>query len=133
MRVLIGALCAWSFGALLGAALPGCGGDTVRGPATDFETGDVEVLFQGEPFPGCDTDLENPSMQNEPWISVDPNDRDHIAAMWQTRYARGFVAAVTFDGGSSWETSIIPGVSRCTGKDRTVVVANVMAEAEIAS
>ena len=24
------------------------------------------------------SDLESPSMQNEPWISVDPNDRDHI-------------------------------------------------------
>jgi hypothetical protein len=24
------------------------------------------------------SDLESPSMQNEPWISVDPNDRDNI-------------------------------------------------------
>jgi hypothetical protein len=73
------------------------------------------VLFEGDPFPGCDSDLERPNLQNEPYVTVNPSNRDHIVVMWQTRFARGFVVAVTFDGGVTWETSTIPGLSRCTG------------------
>ncbi|MFW2386758.1 MAG: sialidase family protein [Polyangiales bacterium] len=120
MRLLISVVCTWAFGASLLAALPGCGKDSGGGSVTEFDAGDTVVLFEGEPFPDCDSELEQATAQNEPWISIDPNNRDHIVAMWQTRWARGFVAAVTFDGGATWETSIIPGISRCTGGEARV-------------
>jgi hypothetical protein len=56
----------------------------------------------------------------EPWIDVNPTNPDNIVGIWQQdRWsnggARGTVAGVSFDGGSTWAESIIPGVSKCSG------------------
>jgi hypothetical protein len=56
----------------------------------------------------------------EPWIDVNPTDGDNIVGIWQQdRWsnggARGLVAGVSFNGGSSWTQSVIPGVSLCSG------------------
>jgi hypothetical protein len=56
----------------------------------------------------------------EPWIDVSPTDEDNIVGIWQQdRWsnggARGLVAGVSFDGGTSWTQSVIPGISLCSG------------------
>ena len=56
----------------------------------------------------------------EPWVAVDPLNRNHLLASWQqdrwsTGGARGLVAAVSFDGGRSWRESVIPDLTPCTG------------------
>jgi hypothetical protein len=56
----------------------------------------------------------------EPWIDVNPVDPDHMVGTWQQdRWsdgaARGLVTAVSMDGGTTWETVIIPGLTPCSG------------------
>jgi hypothetical protein len=78
------------------------------------------------PFLGCTADA--PATQSgrvflnsevEPWIDVNPADADNIVGIWQQdRWsnggARGLVAGVSFDGGTTWTESIIPGISLCS-------------------
>ena len=78
---------------------PGCGGATEGNiPGTNFVYPDSEV---------------------EPWLAVSPTDPDDIAAFWQQdRWsdggAHGLLAAVSHDGGDTWDYSI-PHFSRCAG------------------
>src|SRR5262245_1096948 len=56
----------------------------------------------------------------EPWIAVDPTNPDHLVGSWQqdrwsSGGARGFVAAASFDGGSSWQQVVIPGLTVGSG------------------
>jgi hypothetical protein len=77
----------------------GCGGATEgNNPGTNFVYPDSEV---------------------EPWLAVSPTDPDDIAAFWQQdRWsdggAHGLVAAVSHDGGDTWDYSI-PHFSNCAG------------------
>jgi len=56
----------------------------------------------------------------EPWLVVNPTNRDHFAAVWQQdRYAlsacRGNVTSVSFDAGQNWQEAVLPGLGRCSG------------------
>jgi hypothetical protein len=56
----------------------------------------------------------------EPWVDVNPRNADNIVATWQQdRWsdggARGLVAGVSKDGGQSWNSVVIPGLSVCSG------------------
>jgi hypothetical protein len=58
----------------------------------------------------------------EPWIDVNPDNPDNIVGIWQQdRWSnggsRGLVAGVSLDGGATWATVPIPGISSCTGGD----------------
>ncbi|MBW2589071.1 MAG: exo-alpha-sialidase [Deltaproteobacteria bacterium] len=60
-----------------------------------------------------------PDSEVEPWLVVNPANRDHMAAAWQQdRYldggCRGNVASVSFDGGVNWEHSSLPKLTPCT-------------------
>ena len=81
------------------------------------------------PFPlGCGgategnmpgTNFVYPDSEVEPWLAVSPTDPDDIAAFWQQdRWsdggAHGLLAAVSHDGGDTWDYSI-PHFSRCAG------------------
>lgn len=76
------------------------------------------------PFtPGCEgapqTGTVYPNAEVEPWVAVDPTNPKHIVGVWQQdRYSnggsRGLLAAVSFNGGKSWQTSLAP-FSRCAG------------------
>src|ERR671918_538137 len=102
--------------------------------ATNF-TADPLVQVSGtSPFAGCIAD-DVPGQSGEvfmdsevePWIDVNPTDQDgdgsvedNIVGMWQQdRWsnggARGHVAGVSFDGGSSWTQVVIPKVTVCSG------------------
>jgi hypothetical protein len=79
------------------------------------------------PFNACITDnvagqtgTVFPNSEVEPWIDVNPTNTDNIVGIfqqdrWSNGGARGTVAGVTFNGGSTWAESIIPGVSKCSG------------------
>lgn len=78
---------------------PGCGGAT-----------------EGN-FPGVNFNYENSEV--EPWLAVSPTNPDDVAAFWQQdRWsdggAHGLLAAVSHDGGATWDYSI-PHFSRCAG------------------
>lgn len=56
----------------------------------------------------------------EPWVDVNPQNTDNIVGIWQQdRWsnggARGLVAGVSFDEGTSWSEVVIPGISDCSG------------------
>lgn len=56
----------------------------------------------------------------EPWIDVNPRNPKHLVGAfqqdrWSNGGARGLVAAVSVNGGSTWKTVVIPGISRCSG------------------
>ena len=78
---------------------PGCGGPT-----------------EGN-FPG--TNFNYPNSETEPWIAVSPVNPNDVAAMWQQdRWsdggAHGLLAAVSHNGGTSWDYSF-PHFSNCAG------------------
>lgn len=56
----------------------------------------------------------------EPWIAVNPTDRDNAIAVWQQdRFfnggARGLGVAYSNDGGETWTRAVSPPFSACTG------------------
>lgn len=56
----------------------------------------------------------------EPWVVINPDDSDNIVAFyqqdrWSNGGARGNVAAVSFDGGESWQFVLVAGITDCTG------------------
>jgi hypothetical protein len=56
----------------------------------------------------------------EPWLTVNPADPRQVAGLWQQdRWsnggARGLVAGSSHDGGRTWVTAPLPGVSVCSG------------------
>lgn len=79
------------------------------------------------PFQRCTEDeaarqpgFFTPSTEVEPRLGVNPkNPRNLVGTYQQDRWnngaARGVVAAASFDGGLTWTTSPIPGLSRCSG------------------
>lgn len=59
----------------------------------------------------------------EPHLSVNPTNPKHLLATWQQdRYAgggaRSNLVAVSHNGGKSWRSSTLPGISSCTGGER---------------
>ena len=112
--------------ALLLAAASGCGSDAGNSRLTTFEVGDAVTVSQTSPFAECTADLDPnvPFVANaevEPWLAINPTNRDHMAATWQQdRYdqsggCRGNVVSVTFDGGATWESTTLPNLTPCTG------------------
>jgi len=83
----------------------------------------VEVLTGPTPFPaGCSgevDDLAIPGAELEPTITGDPARPRHLVATWQQDIglpaARSDLVATSWDGGRTWRSSDIPGLTRCTG------------------
>jgi hypothetical protein len=84
----------------------------------------VQVLSGPSPFAdGCSgRRLDEQSITGsevEPAITVDPSDRRRLVATWQqdigTPAARSDLVARSSDGGRTWRTSTIPGLTVCTG------------------
>jgi hypothetical protein len=86
--------------------------------------GRVEVLTGPSPFAGgCPgrrlDELAITGAEVEPAITVDPSDRRRLVATWQqdigTPAARSDLIARSADGGRTWQTTSIPGLTVCTG------------------
>ena len=79
------------------------------------------------PFESCAADRAEsqpgrnyPHSEVEPWIVVNPVDRQNLVGVWQQdRWsnggARGLVAGYSRDGGRTWSRSVIPGLTLCSG------------------
>ncbi|HEV8661752.1 MAG TPA: sialidase family protein [Candidatus Methylomirabilis sp.] len=92
-----------------------------------FPAGPLVQVSGASPFAACTVD-NVPGQPGavflhsevEPWIEVDPTNALHLVGGWQQdRWsnggARGNVAGVSFDGGLTWETVVIPKVTLCSG------------------
>ena len=54
-----------------------------------------------------------PNSEVEPWVDVNPMNPDNIVGSvqqdrWSNGGARGLVAAASFNGGTTWQTVVIP-------------------------
>jgi hypothetical protein len=124
----------------LPAAIAGLGAALALGApmalAVPLSTPDPEVQVSGTSPPefpaGCGLEPGVPPGDNflnsevEPWVDVNPVDvtpmdptDDNIVAFWQQdRWsnggARANVAGVSLDGGATWETVVVPGLTNCS-------------------
>ena len=111
------ALCSWTL--LLGAA---AGIATATPPP-----GSLIQVTGGSPFTDCTADGIEQQPGNvfigseiEPWIVVNPTDRDNLVTAWQqdrwsNGSARGLAVATSFDGGETWQQVPLPGLTLCSG------------------
>ena len=106
------------FGALASAQ------DANAGPPP---TGPLVQVSGPSPFTGCTADhtpgntgTNFPDSAIEPWFDVNPTNHNNIVAGWQQdRWnnggSRGLIAGVSFDGGDTWKSVVIPKISLCSG------------------
>src|SRR5262245_41273547 len=102
--------------------------------AGPFVTGALVQVSGPSPFPtgtaddGAGKTARDPSGQRtvflnsevEPWVDVNPTNPNNIVAFWQQdRWSdggsRGLVAGVSFDGGTTWQSVVVPGITLCSG------------------
>ena len=79
----------------------------VSGPSP-FPLGDCRPL--DEPFTG-----DGRGAETDPSIAINPTNPENIVAAWPQDSAYGFVAASSFDGGTSWMQTVVPRLTTCTG------------------
>ena len=113
MLMLLGPLALWAGSFITGPLVQvsgtspflGCTADDVAGQIARDSTGQRKVFLNSEV---------------EPWVDVNPTNANNIVAVWQQdRWSdggsRGLVAGVSRDGGASWTSVVIPGISQCSG------------------
>jgi hypothetical protein len=95
--------------------------------ASSFIAGPLVQATGASPFVNCTADnvagqsgFNYLNSEVEPWVDVNPtNPLNIVGAVQQDRWsnggARGLVAPVSLDGGSSWQTVVIPGITLCSG------------------
>lgn len=87
----------------------------------------AETLVTGpSPFASCSADnvstqpgTNYPAAEVEPWVDADPTNARHLIAGWQQdRWSnggsRGLVSGYSNDGGVTWTTVVVPGISLCS-------------------
>jgi hypothetical protein len=99
--------------------------------ASSFTPDPLVQVSSSSPFVGCTADgVSGQSGTNylhsevEPWLDVNPvttdEDEENLVGIWQQdRWSnggsRGHVAGASFDGGSSWQSVVIPKITVCSG------------------
>jgi len=103
----------------------------VFGPLTvwagSFTAGNLVQVTGASPFANCTADdvAGQPgtnflNSEVEPWVDVNPvNPKNTVGSVQQDRWsnggARGLVAGVSFNGGKTWQTVVIPKITLCSG------------------
>jgi hypothetical protein len=112
---------------LAGLLLAGAAIAAAALPAVAQDLGPLRRITGASPFAGCTADdaagqpgVNYPDTEIEPWVDANPrNPRNLIAGWQQDRWsnggARGNAAGVSFDGGATWRTVLVPGTSACAG------------------
>jgi hypothetical protein len=95
--------------------------------AATFTAGPLVQTSGTSAFAGCTADNVGgqtgtvyPDSEVEPWIDVNPTNTANLVGIfqqdrWSNGGARGNVATVSMNGGTSWTLSVIPGISVCSG------------------
>ncbi|MGH3017356.1 MAG: sialidase family protein [Gaiellaceae bacterium] len=97
--------------------------------ASSFVPDSLVQVSGSSPFVGCTADgvsgQSGTVYQNsevEPWLDVNPTNTNNLVGAWQQdRWsnggARGLLAGSSANGGGSWTTTVIPGITMCSGGD----------------
>ncbi|MDH3687469.1 MAG: glycoside hydrolase, partial [Myxococcales bacterium] len=108
-------------GALIAGALLGA---LAANAATDYWPHPPVQVSSSTPFAACPSPQVAEAILDsevEPHLAVNPTDPAHLAAAWQQDRggsggsALGNVAAVSFDGGVTWQQGAIPSLTECSG------------------
>jgi hypothetical protein len=93
--------------------------------ASSFVPDPLVQVSGASPFAGCIADAGQPgtvylNSEVEPWLDVNPMSPDNLGGAWQQdRWdnggARGLVAGRSLNGGVTWATAPIPGLTKCAG------------------
>ena len=93
--------------------------------ASSFKAGSLVRVMGASPFANCTADAGQPgtvflNSEVEPWVDVNPtNPKNIVGSVQQDRWsnggARGLVAGVSFNGGKTWQTVVIPKITLCSG------------------
>jgi hypothetical protein len=93
--------------------------------ASSFVPDPLVQVSGASPFTGCIADAGQPgtvylNSEVEPWLDVNPANLNNLGGAWQQdRWdnggARGLVAGRSMDGGLTWATASIPGLTKCAG------------------
>src|SRR5262245_10465072 len=71
------------------------------------------------PFDGNPIEANDPAFARnsevEPYVAVNPTNARHLVGAWIQDFARGIVAAVSFNAGNTWQSVVIPGITTTTG------------------
>lgn len=71
------------------------------------------------PFFGNSIEASDPpatlNSEVEPCVAVDPTNPNHLVGAWTQDFARGIVAAVSLNGGNSWQSCVVPGITQLAG------------------
>ncbi len=105
-------LVAWFAGLGLGAAA------AVASPAPKAgRMGPLVQVSGPSPFASCTSvDATLPNTEYEPYVGVNPTNPSSIVGIWtQDRQERGAVVGRSSDGGASWQSVVVPGITKCSG------------------
>ena len=107
-------------GAIAAMALPDATADPIATVGPERQISGASPLAAGCGLnPGVPAGTNHPNSEVEPWVDVNPTDADNIVAFWQQdRWsnggARALVAGVSLNGGTSWTSVIVPGLTECS-------------------
>src|SRR5262245_45278365 len=85
--------------------------------AGEFSRGPLVNLSEPDAFAGCASTLPAffVGAQLEPSVVVNPQDLDNIVAVWFGEQWKGVAPVVSLDGGISWQPTLVPNLTLCTG------------------
>src|SRR5262249_14002900 len=94
------------------AIVQACGGDFTVGPL-------IQVSKDPDSVAGCDTGFRPPGNMNfsdqfETRVAVDPTNPQHLVTTWVGHDLQANFVGVSFDGGTNWQETVLPG-NTCTG------------------
>ena len=80
----------------------------------------IQVSQDPDPLTGCDTGFRPPGNMNftdqfETRVVVDPTDPSHLVATWVGHDLQANFVGLSFDGGATWQETVLPGITTCTG------------------
>ena len=75
------------------------------------------IITGASPFANneCTANTNYVSSETEPMIASDPSNPQKLVATWTQDDELSNVTAVSHDGGRTWATATVPGITRCTG------------------
>jgi hypothetical protein len=94
-----------------------CSSQTSANPSPKGPFGPVQISGR-DPFEGCGVSGQQFGADVEPSLAIDPSNADQLIAVWQqdrlaTNSAAGATTAMSNDGGRTWTSQPLPGLTLC--------------------
>ena len=93
-------------------------------PVGQVQASTLVTVSGPSPYASCSnnsqTGTNNVNAEVEPWVAANPANSSNLIGVsqqdrWSNGGARGLVAGVTTDGGTTWSSVVIPKITACSG------------------